>query len=79
MLQLVLLRIIISIEMPLHTAIVCDLQYLSAIFAIFELTRASVLKLGEVRSLLIRKLILKLKEKGLRLDLVLKMKIDPMK
>ena len=50
--------------MPLHTAIVCDLQYLYAILAIFELTRASVLKLGEVRSLLIWKLILKLKEKG---------------
>ena len=43
------------------------------------MTRASVLKLGEVRSLLIWKLILKLKEKGLRIDLVLKMNIDPMK
>ena len=65
--------------MPLHTAIVCDLQYLYAILVIFELTRASVLKLGEVRSLFIWKSILKLKEKGLRIDLVLKMKIDPMK
>ena len=65
--------------MPLHTAIVCDLQYLYAILVIFELTRASVLKLGEVRSLFIWKLILKLKEKGLRIDLVLKMKIDSMK
>ena len=52
-LQLVLLRLIISMEMPLHTAIVCDLQYLYAISAIFELTRACVLKLCEVRSLLI--------------------------
>ena len=52
-LQLVLLRLIISIEMPLHTAIVCDLQYRYAILVIFELTGASVLKLGEVRSLLI--------------------------
>ena len=65
--------------MPLHTAIVCDLQYRSAILAIFELTQASVLKLGEVRSLLTWKLILKLKEKGVRIDLVLKMKIDLMK
>ena len=65
--------------MPLHTSIVCDLQYRSAILAIFELTQASVLKLGEVRSLLTWKLILKLKEKGLRIDLVLKMKIDLMK
>ena len=65
--------------MPLHTAIVCDLQYRCAILAIFELTRASVLKLGEVRSLFIWKSILKLKEKGLRIDLVLKMKIDHMK
>ena len=65
--------------MPLHIAIVCDLQYLYAILAIFELTRASVLKLGEVRSLLIRKLILKLKEEGLRIDVVLEMKIDSMK
>ena len=65
--------------MPLHTAIVCDLHYLYAILAIFELTRASVLTLGEMRSLLIWKLILKLKKKGLRIDLVLKMKIDPMK
>ena len=39
--------------MHLHTAMVCDLQYLYAILAILELTRASVLKLGEVRSLLI--------------------------
>ena len=39
--------------MPLHTAIVCDLEYRYAILAIFELTRASVLKVGEVRSLLI--------------------------
>ena len=65
--------------MPLHTAIVCDLQYRYAILAIFELTGASVLKLDEVGSLLIWKLILKDKEKGLRIDLVLKMKIDPMK
>ena len=65
--------------MPLHTAIVCDLQYLYAFLAIFQLTQASVLKVGEVRSLLIWKLILKLKEKGLRIDLVLEMKIDSMK
>ena len=39
--------------MPLHTAMVCDLQYRYGILAMFELTGASVLKLGEVGSLLI--------------------------